>query len=78
MKVYLYREKEELNKNNIFHCNVLTGFCLLTLMINKIWFHFVSVPILFQDFNGNRAHMNQIYSISPLFHCFLAAKYCIG
>lgn len=57
MEVYLYRERERWSKNNIFHCNVLTGFYLLTLMINKVLFHFVIFPILFQDFNGNRAHM---------------------
>lgn len=57
MEVYLYRKREEQSKN-IFDCNVLTDFYLLTLMINEVLFHFVSVPISFQDFNGNRAHTN--------------------
>lgn len=58
MEEHLDRERKKWSKTNIFPCNVLTGFYLLTLMINKVLFHFVIVPILFQDLNGNRAHVN--------------------
>lgn len=59
MEVYLYRKREEQSKNiSLFHCNVLTDFYLLTLMINEVLFHFVSVHISFRDFNGNRVHTN--------------------
>lgn len=58
MEEHLDRERKKWSKNNVFHCNVLTGFYLLTLMINKVLFHFVIVPILFQDPSGNRAHVS--------------------